>query len=92
MLKPMPIGQPTFSLCKDLSKIFGFVKATITTTGDNIPVLPCRIMRNNTSKLVFPNRTWTGRYFSEELKLALQHRYTIKIHESYIFEKRFNYF
>jgi hypothetical protein len=57
MLKPMPVGQPIFSLRKDLSKIFGYVQATITTTGENIRVLPCIIIHSNTSKLVFPNRT-----------------------------------
>ena len=60
MLKPMPVGTPTFSLCKDINKIFGFVKATITTSGGNIPVLPCRVIRNGSSKLIFHNGKWTG--------------------------------
>lgn len=55
MLKPMPAGQPIYSLCKDLSQIFGFVKAKITTTDDNIPVLPARVNINGTEKLVFAN-------------------------------------
>lgn len=35
MLKDMPVGNPIFSLTKDLSKIFGFVKVKVTTP-DNI--------------------------------------------------------
>jgi len=54
MLQPMPVGQPTFSICKDLNKIFGFVKAKITTPGISIPVLPCRIKIKGEEKLIFP--------------------------------------
>jgi len=54
MLKPMPVGEPVFSLCKDLKKIFGFVKAKITTPAINIPVLPCRIELDGEEKLTFP--------------------------------------
>lgn len=54
MLQPMPVGQPTFSLCKDLNKIFGFVKAKITSPSINIPVLPCRINIKGEEKLIFP--------------------------------------
>lgn len=92
MLKPMPAGQPIYSLCKDLSQIFGFVKAKITTTDDNIPVLPARVNINGTEKLVFANGKWTGWYFSEELKLGKSYGYKIEILESYIFEKSYNYF
>jgi len=57
MLKPMPGGEPIYSILKDLSKIFGFVKARITTTNDKIPVLPARVNINGTEKLIFPNGT-----------------------------------
>lgn len=92
MLKPMPVGVPIFSLCKDLNQIFGFVKATITTSGNNIPVLPCRVIRQGSSKLIFPNGRWTGWYFSEELKLARDQGYKIEVHESYMFDKGYDYF
>lgn len=92
MLKPMPGGQPVYSLLKDLSKIFGFVKARITTTNDNIPVLPARVNINGTDKLIFPNGSWTGWYFSEELKLAESYGYKIEVIESYLFEKTYDFF
>lgn len=92
MLQPMPVGQPTFSLNKDLSKIFGFVKATITTPSIHIPVLPCRVKINGEDKLIFPIGSWTGWYFSEELKLAERFGYKIDVQESYIFEKSYDYF
>lgn len=60
MLKPMPVGKPVFSFIKDIYKIFGFVKATITSSDGNIPVLPCRVFIGNSLKLIFPNGKWTG--------------------------------
>jgi hypothetical protein len=56
MLQDIPVGQPTFSLIKDLSKIFGFVKVKVTSP-DNIfvPILPCKVKTNfGDTKLVFP--------------------------------------
>lgn len=56
MLQDMPVGEPTFSLVKDLSKIFGFVKVKVTSP-DNIyiPVLPCRVKtKAGDYKLLFP--------------------------------------
>jgi len=92
MLKPMPVGQPIFSLNKDLNKIFGFVKVKVTTPAINIPILPCKINFEGEEKLIFPIGSWIGWYFSEELKLAMRYGYEIEVLESYIFEKGFNYF
>jgi len=88
MLQDMPIGQPTFSLIKDLSKIFGFVKVKVTTP-DNlyIPILPCRVENEGSYKLIFPLGCWTGWYFSEEVKLAVKYGYKIEVLESYIFDR-----
>lgn len=92
MLMPMPVGIPIHSMCKDLNKIFGFVRAKIIAPGINIPVLPCRVNVNGVEKLIFPIGEWTGWYFSEELKLAIEYGYKVEILESYIFEKRNNCF
>ena len=55
MLQDMPVGQPTFTLNKDLSKIFGFIKVKVTSP-DNLytPVLPCKVDSGDTYKLIFP--------------------------------------
>ena len=56
MLQDLPVGQPTYSLNKDLSKIFGFVKVKVTSPDNiNIPVLPCGIKsKDEDFKLCFP--------------------------------------
>jgi len=56
MLHDLPIGRPVYSLCKDLNKIFGFVKVRVKSP-DNIyiPVLPVRIFtKSGGEKLIFP--------------------------------------
>lgn len=90
MLLPMPTGNPIYSTIKDLSKIFGFTLATVTTPGDNIPILP---FKKSDGTLIFPNGTWTGWFFYEELKQAVEsYGYKAEIHESYIFERGFDIF
>lgn len=93
MMMDLPVGQPTFSLVQDLSKIFGFIKVEVTAP-DNLytPVLPCKIRSNEGDKLIFPLGSWTGWYFSEEVKLAVKYGYKIKIIESYIYERGENIF
>lgn len=56
MLKDMPVGSPTFSLIKDLSKIFGYVYVKVTSPANiYIPVLPCRVKsKGGDTKLLFP--------------------------------------
>jgi len=87
MTKPMPVGKPLYSKLKDLSKIFGFVKANITMPDMYYPVLPCRVVVDGEEKLIFPTGKWTGWYFSEELKLAEKYGCVVEVVESYIFEK-----
>lgn len=91
---PMPVGTPTHSKIKDLNKIFGYVKATIKTPDDiYTPVLPVKVRIDNAETLTFPRGTWTGWYFSEELKYAVnQHGYEVEVHESYIYKKDYSLF
>ena len=58
MLMPMPIGIPNYSLNKNINEIFGFVKAKVTAPSIRIPVLPCRVKLNGTTKLCFPIGTF----------------------------------
>ncbi len=95
MLKDLPVGSPTFSLSKDINKIFGFVKVEVTAPDNiEIPVLPVKILTKGRleEKLVFPCGNWVGWYFSEEVKLAIKHGYKIEILESYIFDRGVNVF
>jgi hypothetical protein len=59
MLKDLPVGSPIFSLSKDITKIFGFVKVKVTAPDNiNIPVLPVKIItKGGDEKLVFPGGT-----------------------------------
>jgi hypothetical protein len=94
MLKDMPVGLPTYSTEKNLDNIFGFVRATVTSPGLKIPTLPCKIKtKSGETLLIFPNGTWTGWFFSEELKDAVNnYGYKAIIHESYLFERGINIF
>ncbi len=58
MLKDLPVGEPTFSLSKDITKIFGFIKVKVTAPDNlNIPVLPTKIItKGGDDKLVFPQK------------------------------------
>ena len=94
MLQDMPVGQPTFSLYRDLSKIFGFVKVKVKSPeGIYVPVLPCKIKtKSGDEKLIFPVGSWTAWYFSEEVKLAVRYGYKVEVLESYIYKRGKNVF
>ena len=56
MLQDLPIGNPVFSLTKDINKIFGYVKVTVTTPDNiKIPILPVKLpTKSGNVKLIFP--------------------------------------
>lgn len=89
MLEDLPVGNAVFSLTKDINKIFGFIKVKVTSPDNiKIPVLPVKLpTKSGDVKLVFPCGSWTGWYFSEEVKLALKYGYKVEVLESYIFER-----
>jgi dsRNA-specific ribonuclease len=82
----MPIGNIVYTTEKDLDKIFGCVYATIKTTKNlKIPPLPYKTVDG---RLITPNGTWSGMYFSEELKQVKDlYGYEIQVHWGYQFEK-----
>ena len=87
MLNDMPVGAPTF-VEGDLDLMdpatFGFLRVKVQAP-DNlyIPLLQTKV--NGTS--IAPLGTWTGWYFSEELKLALTLGYTFEVLEGVLFER-----
>jgi uncharacterized protein YprB with RNaseH-like and TPR domain len=94
MLKPLPVGQPVHSLNKNLNELFGYVKATVTTPPNlQVPILPYKMKTSDGHRLIHPVGTWTGWYFSEELKYAVEHYgYKVTVHESYLYRKGFDVF
>lgn len=87
----MPIGIPQLRKTQDinLETFFGFVKVVITTPSDDkIKILPKRLNNNLINMgVIYPKGTFSGIYFSEELKLAIKHGYkVIKIIKGYEFK------
>lgn len=87
MLKDMPFEPGDF--IKDLSQydlnnFFGFALAEITCPDDiKIPVLPFK----DADRTIHPTGTWTGTYFSEELKAVSKYGYTVKLISGYPFSQ-----
>ena len=82
MCKSMPVGIPTpisLTLKGFLEgSFFGFLEATVQaplpgTPGGYIGLLPIKL----NGRLVCPGGTFSGHFFSEELKFALNHGYEL---------------
>lgn len=73
---------------EDLSNLFGFFKCHISAPNSYLGLLPVRTKKG----LVCPTGSYEGWYFSEELKLAVNHGYKVKLFEGYNFEKVSNVF
>ena len=72
MTKPMPGGSPIWNGnlkgC-DLEQLFGFVEARVMCPDSiKVPLLPYKDPKTGT--LLFPTGSFTGVYFTEELKLV----------------------
>lgn len=82
-----PIGTPKFVQGHvDLMDpaTFGFLRVKVTSPKDlQLPLLQTKI----DGRTVSPLGTWTGWYFSEELKLALTLGYKIEVLEAVLFER-----
>jgi DNA polymerase type B, organellar and viral len=81
-----PMGKPLLSFDKDLNNYFGIVHCKIETPEYmDKPVLP---FRGNDGIIYFPLGNWTGTYFSEELKEAVNlYGYKVEIISGYKFER-----
>ena len=90
MTKPMPGGKPVWHgnlECSDLENLFGFVTAKVTCPDHlKVPLLPYKDPKLGT--LLFPTGTFTGVYFTEELKLAKKVGYKVQLRHGYLFEKK----
>jgi hypothetical protein len=68
----------------NISSLFGFYLCNVSCSHDNyLGLLP---VRNNTG-IIMPNGSWTGWYFSEELKFAQDNGYNIEVLQGYHFNK-----
>jgi len=89
----MPVGAPTYfegDAAKFIPEndLFGFFFVEVEAPqGMQVPILQHTITVNNTKRTLCPIGSWTGWYFSEELKNAQKAGYKIKILKGYIFEK-----
>lgn len=86
MKNPMPIGNPLYTDNKNLEELFGFVKAKVIAPSASIlknPVLPVRTEKG----LTCPRGTFSGWWFSEELKNAKKLGYEINVIEAWTFDK-----
>lgn len=81
-----PIGDPVLSFDKDLNSYFGIIHCKVITPEYlDKPVLP---FRGDDNTIYYPLGNWTGTYFSEELKNAVnKYGYKIEIIYGYKFEK-----
>jgi hypothetical protein len=86
MLNDMPVGEPVYTTDPDLNNIFGFVEVEVTApTNLKYPVLP---YRTKEGLIIKPVGNWTGWYFTEEIKMAVnEYGYTAKVLQGYRFER-----
>jgi len=93
MLNDLPVGNPTFSNDTDLDNYFGFVYGEITAPDYNTLRVPFIQMRDDKSDTAScPRGTFSRMIFSEEMKEALKHGYSIKVKYGYKFERGKNLF
>nr|YP_007475415.1 DNA polymerase [Microbotryum cf. violaceum BFL-2013]AGE14629.1 DNA polymerase [Microbotryum cf. violaceum BFL-2013] len=67
-----------------LDNFYGYVLAKIVYKGDEVPLLPYRMIDGT---LIYPKGEWIGLYFSEEVKEAIKYGYNIIPLKGYEFEK-----
>lgn len=88
---PMPVGKTKHfkgNIINFEKNPFGFFKVRVSAPIDmKIPILPRKLRSKNGTRTIFPVGTWTGWYFSEEIKNAEKFGYKFEILEGYLFEK-----
>jgi hypothetical protein len=94
MCKPMPVGMPKIvTLTPEQfleGDFFGFVEATVRASEEEyIGLLPIKLQ----GRLICPGGTFTGLFFSEELRFALANGYILlEIHRAFSFKRGVNCF
>jgi hypothetical protein len=94
MCKPMPVGMPTpvnLSVIQFIEgDFFGFIEATVKAPpSEYVGLLPIKLE----GRLICPGGTFSGFFFSEELRFALANGYTLlSIKQAYSFQKGVNTF
>ena len=90
LLNTMPVGDGVYSTDPNLDNWFGFIKVEVTCPDNlKVPLLP---FRKDDGTVIHPVGSWTGTYFSEELKNAVKFGYSFKIIEGLKFQKGDNIF
>lgn len=89
---PMPVGKPKYfsgNIWSIDKNAFGFFKVKVFAPLDlNKPTLPFRIKTSEGGqRTIYPVGSWTGWYFSEEIRDKLQDGYKFELLEGYLFEK-----
>jgi DNA polymerase type B, organellar and viral len=91
-LNPMPGLSCTFTdyiqPVEYNKELFGFYYCEVETQDNYLGLLPV----HNNFELIMPNGKWKGWYFSEELNLAHEFGYKIKVIKGYSFNKELNVF
>jgi len=89
-----PIGDPTYieigsnKNLEDNLQLFGHFYAKVTAPKDILhPILQIHYNTKNGIRTVYPIGTFSGWFFSEELKFALNFGYKIYIEKGYTFKK-----
>jgi hypothetical protein len=87
----MPVGTPIYfegDIYKYEIEPFGFFEVEVNAPLDlNVPILQKKILTKNGYRTIAPVGTWTGTYFSEEIKEAKKLGYTFKVKNGFIFNK-----
>lgn len=84
MLNDMPVGAPVYCSNPDILKDFGFFYVKVRAPNCYMPILPTY---NDKGTLITPIGSWSGWYFSAELKEALNHGYKIEPLYGYKFNR-----
>jgi len=88
----MPVAEPIYfegDISKYHENAFGFFEVFVDCPNNlNIPLLQNRLKIDNSRKTITPVGTWTGTYFSEELKKANQLNYKFEITRGFLFKKK----
>lgn len=88
MLNDMPLGDPIFSLERDLNNIFGFVYGEIICPNENILQVPFIQFKDPISGInECPKGNFKRLILSEEIKYALKFGYKINILYCYQFKR-----